>query len=213
MAWITKLVDFLKIPVKVLLPATWLFSAAVILFPDRWLDKLGVLQWKNGNQFALGLLFLITSCLILVYSFIYLKKQTSKAISRLSLNRATIKSFFKMSDIEKAIILKVYHSPNITCELDYGHPVVKGLIARQYLYGGGDQLVKMNFFSNAIPIRLTLQPYIYDALNYYKSKLAKQIQQIERKLSRKKKQSSNSKLNARLEELKGYYNMYFNGDI
>ena len=213
MAWITKLVEFLKIPVKVLLPATWLFSAAVILFPDRWLDKLGVLQWKIGNQFALGLIFLITSCLILVYSFIYLKKQTSKAISRLSLNRATIKSFFKMSDIEKAIILKVYHSPNITCELDYGQPVVKGLIARHYLYGGGEQRVITSAFSTALPVKLTLQPYIYDALNYYKNKLAKQIQQIERKLSKKKKQSSNSKLNARLEELKGYYNMYFNGDI
>lgn len=208
----TKIIDILKIPLKVLLPAAWLFSAAMILFPNSWLEKLGLLQCKEESQFVLGLIFLITSCLILVYVFIYLKGQIINIISKLFMNRSTIKAFSKMSDTEKSIILKVYHSPNITCELDYGQPVVKGLIARHYLYGGGDQLVRTSIFSTAMPVKLTLQPFIYNALNYYKDKLDKEIKKAEKKISKAKNQTKISKLSNSLEELKGYYEIYFNGD-
>ena len=61
MEWITKLIDLLKVPLKVLLPSAWLFSSAMTLFPDRWLEKLGLLEWKNGHQFAFGLILIITS--------------------------------------------------------------------------------------------------------------------------------------------------------
>ena len=75
MEWITKLIDLLQVPLKVLLPSAWLFSSAMTLFPDNWLEKLGLLEWKNEHQFAFGLILIITSCLILVYSFIYVKSK------------------------------------------------------------------------------------------------------------------------------------------
>lgn len=211
--WITKIVEILKIPVRVLLPAAWLFSAATTLFPYKWLHKLGLWQWTNENKFILGLIFLITSCLILVYVFIFLKTQITKIISKLFMNRTTINAFAKMSDTEKAIILKVYNSPNITCELDFGHPVIKGLIARHYLYGGGEQLVRTSAFSTAMPIKLTLQPFIYNALNYLEDKLVKEIEKTKKKINKCKKQSKISKLNNYLKELEGYYKMYFDGDM
>jgi hypothetical protein len=212
MAWLTKIIEVLKIPMKVLLPAAWLFSAAMTLFSNSWLEKLGLLQWKEESQFVLGLIFLITSCLILVYVFIYFKGEITNIISKLSMNRTTIKAFLKMSNTEKAIILKVYHSPNITCELDYSHPIIHSLLARRYLYSGGEQLVTPDIFSNAMLIKLTLQPFIFNALNYYKEKLAKDIKKTEKKLGKAKKQSKINKLNGSLEVLKGYYEIYFNGD-
>lgn len=32
--------DWLKIPLNILLPAIWLFSGMLLLFPDSWLETL-----------------------------------------------------------------------------------------------------------------------------------------------------------------------------
>ncbi|MDY4231611.1 super-infection exclusion protein B [Faecousia sp.] len=213
MEWITKLIDLLKVPLKVLLPSAWLFSSAMTLFPDRWLEKLGLLEWKNEHLFAFGLILIITSCLILVYSFIYTKSKITHLISKLFLNRNTMKKFSSMSDVEKAIILKLYHSPAFTCELDYGQPVIKGLVARNYLYGGGQQLVRTSLYSTALPVKLTLQPFVYQALDYYKEKLSREIEKTEKKIAKTKRESKLSKLNYKLYELKDCYEAYFDENL
>ena len=213
MTWLTKLIENLKIPLKVILPAIWLFSAAISLFSDKWLAKLGLLEWKRENQFILGLIFLIASCFILVYIFIYIKIKIINAISNLFMNRNTIKKFSKMSDAEKIILLKVYHSPNITCELDFCQPIVKGLIARNYLYGGGQQIVQTIPFSTVVPIKLTLQPFIYNALTYLEDKLIYKIRKIENKINKTNNQDKIKKLNLKLKDLKEIKAMYFNGEI
>ena len=65
--------EWLKIPLNVLLPALWLFNGMLLLIPDKWLNMLYLLKWKNENGFTIGLSFLIVSCLLLVYLFFYLK--------------------------------------------------------------------------------------------------------------------------------------------
>lgn len=133
MEWISKLADVLKVPLKVLLPSSWLFSSAMAFLPNKWLNKLGLLAWRNEYKFVLGLVFVITTCLILVYSFIFAKSKIASWVSKRFMNRNTMRRILSMSDIERVIILKLYHSPAFTCELDYGEPVIKGLLARNYL--------------------------------------------------------------------------------
>ena len=42
--------DWLKIPLNVLLPAIWLISGMLLLFPDKWLTTLYLLEWKIENE-------------------------------------------------------------------------------------------------------------------------------------------------------------------
>ncbi len=207
--WISKLIDILKVPLKVLLPSSWIFSSIMTFSPDAWLKKVGLLEWKNENQFVFGLMFIITSCLILVYAFIYATSIITTFISKFFLNRNTMKRFSRMSDFEKVIILKLYHAPTFTCELDYGHPVVKGLVARNYLYAGDHQLIQTTIFSTALPIKLTLQPFVYRALDYYKEKLSREIEKTEKRLKKTKNNKKRSCFSQKLNELKDYYEAYF----
>ena len=213
MEWISKLVDILKVPLKVILPSSWLFSSAMAFFPDKWLGKLGLLEWRNDYKFVFGLAFIITTCLILVYSFIFAKSKISHFVSKLFMNRNTMKRISNMSDIERVILLKLYHSPAFTCELDYGQPVIKGLVARNYLYGGGQQLVRTPLYSTALPIKLTLQPFVYRALDYYRDKLSREIQKTENRISKAKSKTKLDKLKIKLNELKDCYEAYYNESI
>ena len=80
MEWLSKLVNVLKIPLKILLPAAWLFSGLMTLLPAEVLEKFSLLDWKNENGFVFGLLFLITSCLIAIYVIYFAKEKLSDVI-------------------------------------------------------------------------------------------------------------------------------------
>ena len=91
MDWLPKLYNALKIPLKIVLPAVWLFSGALTLLPDEWLTKLNLLDWKTENGFIFGLIFLISSCLIVVYIAYFIKEKSSDIFTRLTRNRRTMK--------------------------------------------------------------------------------------------------------------------------
>lgn len=124
-----------------------------------------------------------------------------------------MKRISNMSDIERVIILKLYHSTAFTCELDYGQPVIKGLVARNYLYGGGQQLVRTPLYSTVLPVKLTLQPFVYRALDYYRDKLSREIQKTEKRISKAKSKTKLDKLKVKLNELNDCYEAYYNESI
>ena len=55
--------------------------------------------------------------------------------------------------------------------MDYNQPLIQGLLARNYIYMGGQQQVTLDVFTNCIPARFTLQPYVYQTLDHYKPKI------------------------------------------
>ena len=67
MEWISNIIKFLKLPIKIILPTAWIFSYSLIFLEEKLLKKIGVLEWKNENGFVIGIIFLITSCLIIIY--------------------------------------------------------------------------------------------------------------------------------------------------
>lgn len=211
MEWLTKILDIVKIPLKVLLPAVWLFSGALMLLSDNVLEKLYLLEWKSEHGFALGLVFVISSCIIVVYVAYFLKSKIVKLYTAATLNRKTIDRIKKKSIPEQAILLKLYHSPALTCLLDYSQPVVQGLLSQKYIFAGGSQLVSYDAWSDTLPMKYTLQPYVYRALEWYKTELIKRISKLQSKIEKAKNPKKQKKLLTELENTQDMYNAYYDG--
>ena len=205
--------DWLKIPLKILLPATWLFSGSLLLLPVEWLQKLYLLEWAQKNGFIFGLLFAITSCLLLVYIMFYAKKGVSAKLHRLTFKRNTLRNIMASGDIEQCVIYKLYNAPSHTLKLDYNQPVMQRLLSRGYVYMGHQQAVTLDPFNNSIPALFSLQPFVYQALDYYRPKLEKKINRL---IQKSKKVKSTCKKDAIIEQLqkeKEYYELVYNGGI
>lgn len=214
MEWFSKIMGVLKIPLKILLPTLWLFSGVLTLLTEDILKKLNLFEWRNENGFILGLIFAITSCLIVVYVFFHLMDTLSNLIFKLTLKRKTMKRIVKLNDAELAIIIKLYNSPGYSCTLDYNEPIIQGLLARNFIYSGSQQRVTVSIFDNAVPLRLTLQPFVYKALNHYKPKFENEIRKLENKASREKDAVKKAKFTEQLNNSKENFRMiYENGGI
>ena len=205
--------DWLKIPLKILLPALWIFSGTMILLPDEWLQKLYLLEWAQKNGFAFGIIFVVVSCLLLVYLVFYAAKKVSSLYYKLTFKRRTFKNITNMSDIQQAIIYKLYNSPGFTAQLDFNQPVVQGLLGLNYIFMGGQQQVTMYRLSNSIPALFTLQPFVYQALDHYRPKLEKEIEKMERKTGKVKDASKKKLLAEKLQNAREHYDVMYNGGL
>lgn len=203
--------DWLKIPINVLLPAIWLISGTMLLLPEQILNKIHLLNWSKENGFLIGLTFVISTCLLVVYLFYYIKKLFSVGFYNLTYKRRTLKKLFKMNDTELAVLLKLYHSPAYTFQFDYNQPLIQGLLARKYIYMGGQQQVTLNVLTNSIPALFTLQPFVYQTLDYYKPKLEKKIKKLESKVKKIKNSEKKNKQNAKLDNVRDIYESIYNG--
>ena len=87
--------EWLKIPLYILLPSVWLGSGMLLLLPDKWLDILYLLSWRNEKGFSIGLAFIVSSCLLLVYLFFYLRKVVLTVKYNLTVKRKTIRKISK----------------------------------------------------------------------------------------------------------------------
>lgn len=211
MEWIIKIFNVIKIPLKILLPATWIFSGLMTLLPSNILSKLFLLEWKNSNGFIFGLLFLITSCLIVIYIVYFVKEKISNIIFNATLNRKTIKRLLRLDDTRLAIIIKMYNSPGYMQMLNYSDPIVQALMAEQYIYGGGEQMVSINMLTNHVPVKYILHPYVYHALDYYKPKIEDEINKLAHKIEKAKNTTKKAKMQEQLTSMRDTYNIFYNG--
>ena len=209
MEGLSKILDVVKIPLKVLLPASCLFAGLLSFLDDSVLKKLGLFDWREENNFIIGLVFLISLSLILVYTVIFLWKTVRSWIAEKTLYPRTIKSIAQMNDMEFGIIMELYHSPGYSGTVDWGHPVVKGLLARNYIYSGNNAYVSLDVWTETWPMKVTLQPFVYRTLNHYQPKLKKEMDKLSAKIKQakhtEKKQKLIDKLNDTHEIYKSLY--------
>lgn len=206
----SKILDVLKIPLKVLLPAACLFAGLLSFLNDSALKKLGLLSWREENHFVIGLVFLISLCLILVYTAFFLKKALGSWISDLTMYPRTLKKISQMNDMELGIIIDLYNSPGYSGTLDWGHPVVKGLLARNYIYSGNNAYVSFDIMTESWPMKVTLQPFVYRTLNHYQPKVKKKIEKLSSKIETTKNTGKKQKLRNELNDLQQSYYLFYN---
>ncbi len=78
---------------------------------------------------------------------------------------------------------------------------------------GGQQQVTLDVFSNCIPARFTLQPFVYRTLDYYKPKIEKYIEKMEKRASRIKDVSKKEKLRSEISIIRENYDYMYGGKI
>ena len=78
---------------------------------------------------------------------------------------------------------------------------------------GGQQQVTLDVFSNCIPARFTLQPFVYRTLDYYKPKIEKYIEKMEKRASRIKDVSKKEKIRSEISIIRENYDYMYGGKI
>lgn len=203
--------DWLKIPINILLPAVWLVSGILLFLPDTMLEQFYLLEFCNEHGSKIGLAFVISSALLFMYAFFFVKKLISAIIFKLTFKWNTMNRISEMNDAEKSIIVRLYNSPGYSGQLDYNQPIVQGLLARNYIYMGSTQQVTTYFDSNAIYANVTLQPFVYQTLDHYRLKMEKVITKLEKKMTKAKKVEKKAKLDKELADVRRIYNLIYNG--
>lgn len=202
-----KILAVLKIPLKVLLPSVWLFSGFLICAKEDVLSSLGMLGWKTENSFVFGLLFLISSSLIAVYVFWFVKEKVSSLISKMTFRRKVLKALERLNDVEINIIMTLYKSEGYTNVVDFNDPIVKGLLARQFIYIGNNQMVSAEW-DNSIPAKVSLQPFVYQALNHEVEVMRIKIKKITQRIAKTKSEKKKAKLQSELSQLQMEWKYY-----
>lgn len=150
------------------LPATIMaalsLSSGIILFsPTAFLDLLFMLEFREKNGFAIGIVFVV-SLSILIVNLIY---QTTKSIS----NTKAKKSFYanaeqrleRLNDYQKTIIYILFNQDNRTFNL----PLHDGAVAeleQNYIIGKATSQYMVADLNNA-SFPYLLQPWVSDELS------------------------------------------------
>ena len=212
MEWLTNLISILKIPIKILLPVVWIFSATMLFFDDKTLSKLNMLSWSKENGFIFGLLFLISSCFCLVYIVKYIAIGFRNCLYKLSFKRRTMNKILKLNPTEASIIKRLFNSKGYTCLLDSTQPVTQVLCHKNFIHSGGTQIVTVEW-NNSMSMKYMLQPYVIETLDHYKSVIEIKTKKINDKLSKTKNPKKINRLNKKLNMFTDIYNGMFNGGL
>ena len=180
--WATKLIAAIKIPLKILIPTSWMFSFVMVIAPDDFLTQLGMLEWRNNNKFVFGLLFVISSCLIIVYVLYYIIRLLIWLFHNKFFRLRYAIRISKLSQKERDILFYLYNSNGYTNSIDYADPVIKGLISRKYIFIGDN--VPVVGYGNQMIIKGTLQPVVWKTMEWLERKEKKGV---EKDWRRKKK--------------------------
>ena len=188
--------EWLKIPIKILLPTVCLLCGFLVYAPDHMLIKLNVYEWKMEHGTVLGLCFLACTCLIIIYFLYFLLSGIYCLWMKLTSVYRTLWKIKNLNDMERAILLEIYRSANYTMKLNYSDPMISGLLKRGYIYSAETQVVTLGW-NNSMNIPCTLQPNVSRAYDYVRDKTNQQIKKLEKRIINsegKKKEKLEKKL-------------------
>lgn len=129
MEWLSKIPNWIKIPIKVLLPALAIFSGFIVLASDDVLEYLNLLEFEQTNGFAFAIVFLVCASLILCYIASYIAEAIVKQIKAYLLKELMYKKFNNMPDIYKNALIQIYRQPTKSLKMEMSNSVAAYLTA------------------------------------------------------------------------------------
>lgn len=128
MEWINKIPNWIKIPLKILLPSLTIFSGFLLLASEELLIKLYLFDFRKENGFAFGLIFLICISLILCYSFSFLLNFIIKKIDSYRLKKAQFRTYTNLAECYREVLIEMYRRPSRSMKMEISNAVTTYLI-------------------------------------------------------------------------------------
>ena len=124
MDWLSKIPKWVKIPLKILLPALCIFSGFLLLISDKVAARLYLKEFREENGFALGIMFLITVSLILCYIIMFGIEGCKIKVYRHSM----IKKFKGLQQVHKSALYEMYREPTHSIKMELSNAVASYLL-------------------------------------------------------------------------------------
>ena len=129
MDWLSKIPNWVKIPIKILLPALAIFSGFIVLASDNVLEYLNLLEFEQRNGFAFAIVFLVCVSLIVCYIASYLVDIFVKQIKAVLLKEKMYKKFNNLQDVYKNTLIQIYRQPTKSLKMEMSNSVAAYLTA------------------------------------------------------------------------------------
>lgn len=131
MDWLAKIPNWIKIPVKILLPALAIFSGFIVLASDNILQYLNLLEFEQKNGFAFSIIFLICVSLIICYMGSYVIDIIVKQLKKYIFKRNKYKQFNNLPDIYKSTLVHIYRQPTKSLKMKMSDSIAAYLMGIQ----------------------------------------------------------------------------------
>lgn len=192
MDWLSKIPSWIKIPIKILLPALAIFSGFIILANDKVLKYLNLFQFEQQNGFAFAIIFLVCISLIICYIISYIADIFLKQSKAVFLRKTMYKKFKSLPDIYKSALIHIYRQPLKSVKMEISNSVAAYLMAIKAITTShlSDRGYIFDFF---------LQPWVIMSIERLIDETRTNIQRLEKAI---KKQKNNNKKKELEENLK-----------
>lgn len=198
MDWFTKIPEWIKIPVKILLPALWLFSFLILIISEEFLNKIFLLEFRNQNGFVIGLIFIISTTLIISYGGSYLFDKIKKYINK----NEKINMLFSLTGKEKEVLFGMFNSDSKAGLFDMSDPVIHSLLNRGLIGQGQQQASSEYLMYGIIALNYYIFPYVVQLLENGFFYLEKKQKKLNNKLKHCKNSNKKKKLDEKLKHCK-----------
>lgn len=128
MDWLDKIPKWIKIPLKILLPALCIFSGFLLLISDGLAEKLYLKEFRQQSGFAFGLIFTITLSLILVYIIFFASKPLIEKTKNYLVKKRLISKFKNLEAVYKSALYEMYRTPTHSIRMEISNSVATYLL-------------------------------------------------------------------------------------
>lgn len=191
MEWLSKIPIWIKIPIKVLLPALAIFSGFIVLASDGVLEYLNLLEFEQQNGFAFAIVFLVCVSLIICYIASYIVDMAVKKIKAYLLKERMYKKFNNMPDVYKNILIHIYRQPTKSLQMEMSNSVAAYLTAIRAI--DRSQLSEIGCVFDYF-----LQPWVVMSIEKLIKENEKHIAKLERTIPKTKDEDEQQKLKENL---------------
>ena len=191
MDWLSKIPNWIKIPIKVLLPALEIFSGFIVLASDGVLEYLNLLEFEQHSGFAFAIIFLVCVSLIICYIASYIVEVIVKQIKTYLLKKQMFKKFINMPDVYKNALIQIYRQPTKSLKMEMSNSVAAYLTAIRAI--DRSELSDMGYIFDYF-----LQPWVVMSIERLIEENKKYIKKLEKAIPKIKDKDEQNELKENL---------------
>lgn len=129
MDWLSKIPNWIKIPIKILLPALAIFSGFIVLASDELLKSLNLFEIEQQSGFIFAIIFLACVSLVLCYIISYMMDIFVKYIKTYLLKKRMYNKFNDLPYVYKRTLIQIYRQPTKSLKMEASNSVAAYLTA------------------------------------------------------------------------------------